>query len=547
MKKLALLIGLFFLLSIDAYSQPRPKLVIGIVVDQMRWDYLYRYQSRYTPHGFKRLLGEGFSCENTFIPYTPTTTAAGHTCVYTGSVPSLHGIMGNSWYSKTLKRTINCVDDDSVRPVGSGSAAGKMSPKNLWSNTITDELNLAQNFQSKTISIALKDRGAILPGGHTANAAYWFDNNTGGWITSTYYRADLPAWIQKMNAAKLPAAALKKNWEPLYAANSYAQSAADNNDYEGKIPGGGNIFPYHTDTITRNSFETFRYLPAANTFVFETGKAAIENEGLGAGQTTDFLALSFSSTDYVGHTFGPNSREAEDMYLRFDRDLGDFLAYLDKRLGKGQYLLFLTADHGVAHISGFNEEHQLPGGVLNGTAIRSALNASLQQVFGATPLVASFSNYQVYLNDSLLKAKQLDRDAVKKVIIESLLATEGVAKAIDLEKIMITPLPARLQQMLSNGYNQKLSGDIQLIPLPQWYSGGTTGASHGVWNAYDAHIPLVWFGWKIKHGKTTRETYMYDIAPTLAALLQIQMPNSSIGNVISVVAGEVPARGAVRK
>src|SRR5438105_5379313 len=211
----------FFVLYSGAQALPRPKLVVGIVVDQMRWDYLYRYYSRYSNDGFKRLLHQGFSCENTFIPYTPTSTAPGHSCVYTGSVPALHGIPGNTWYDREQKKLVYCVEDNSVQTVGSSSAAGKMSPANLWSNTITDEIRLATNFRNKTISIALKDRGAILPGGHTANAAYWFDNATGGWISSTFYMKDLPDWVKKFNDKKLPDAYLKQNWNTLYPINSY--------------------------------------------------------------------------------------------------------------------------------------------------------------------------------------------------------------------------------------------------------------------------------------------------------------------------------------
>ncbi len=507
-----------------------------MVVDQMRWDYLYRYNARYGNDGFKRILKEGFSCENTFIPYTPTYTAPGHTCVYTGSVPALHGIMGNSWYNKVLKRNVYCTEDDSVQSVGSTSAAGKNSPKNLWSSTITDELRLATNFRNKTIAIALKDRGAILPGGHTANAAYWFDNSNGQFITSTFYMSTLPKWVETFNAKRLPDVYLKQGWQTLYPIESYTQSTADNKKYEGPLPGEDNTFNHNTDTITRNKYESFRHTPYGNTYTFEMAKAAIEGEQLGMSGFTDFLAVSFSSTDYMGHAFGPNSIEVEDAYLRFDKEFADFLNYLDKKVGKGNYLLFLTADHGAAHNPDFAKEHKLPAGVLDDVDIKRDLNLTLEKVYGVKQLVAQVINYQVYLNDEVVANKNINKADLKKFIIQELLKYPGIAKAFDAEQVEFTPLPAALKLMITNGYNQKLSGDIQFVFKPQWFdSWNTLGTTHGVWAPYDAHIPLLWFGWNIKPGKLNRKVYMTDIAPTLAALLKIQMPNSTVGEVITEV------------
>jgi predicted AlkP superfamily pyrophosphatase or phosphodiesterase len=523
-----------------AQGSSKPKLVVGLVVDQMRWDYLYRYADRYGTGGFKRLLRNGFSCENAFIPYTPTYTAAGHACVYTGSVPSLQGIMGNNWYSRQEKRVVYCTEDSSVQAVGSPSAAGKMSPKNLWSTTISDELRLAQNFRNKTIAVALKDRGAILPGGHSANAAYWFDGSVGGFISSTFYMQSLPQWVTAFNAKKLPDAYMKAGWNTLYPIATYTQSTPDNGAYEGNIPGGGNVFPHNTDTITKNKYETFRYLPAANTYTFEMAKAAIEGEGLGKRGVTDLLAISCSSTDYLGHAMTPNSIEIEDMYLRLDRDLAQFLTYLDAVLGRGQYIFFLTADHGAAHNPGFMQQHNIPGGTLDDALLQRRLNAGLQRRFGVPDLISSIINYQVYLADSAIAEKRLDKAAVKKQIIDTLIQIPGIAKAFALENLNDAGLPEMLKMMVANGYNQKLSGDIQFLYYPQWFDGGQKGTTHGTWNPYDAHIPLLWFGWNIKAGRSYRNVYMTDIAPTLAALLHIQMPNANIGTVIEEALSPIP-------
>jgi predicted AlkP superfamily pyrophosphatase or phosphodiesterase len=527
-----LLIFLCPLSPVHAQTLSRPKLVVGLVVDQMRWDYLYRYEARYGPGGFKRLLREGFRCENTFIPYTPTYTAAGHTCVYTGSVPALHGILGNNWYNREAGRLVYCTEDSTVQPVGTISDAGKMSPKNLWSTTIADELALAQNFRNKTIGIAIKDRGAILPAGHSATGAYWFDASTGGFISSSFYMAALPQWVTDFNARKLPDGYVKQGWNTLYPVNSYAQSTADNMPYEGNIYGEDNTFPHTTDAVTVNKYETFKYLPAANTFTLEMAKAAIEGEKLGQGTVTDMLTVSLSSTDYLGHTTGPNSIEAADMYLRLDKDLAQFFTYLDAKIGKGQYLFFITADHGAAHVPAFLKEQRIPAGVLDDATLQTRLNAGLQQAFGVSNLVTIIVNYQVYLNDTLIAQKGIDKQALKQQIIDTLLRIPGIANVVDLQNLKTTTLPELLKQRIRNGYNQKWSGDLQFVFQPQWFDGGTKGTTHGTWNPYDAHIPLVWFGWHVKPGGSYRNVYMTDIAPTLAAMLRVQMPNATIGEVI---------------
>lgn len=526
---------LFISFSLFAQNLQRPKLVVGIVVDQMRWDYLYRFYNSYSADGFKRILRDGFSCENTFIPYTPTVTAAGHTCIYTGSVPAIHGIMGNNWYDRDQNKMVYCADDNSVQTVGSSSIAGKMSPRNLWSNTVTDELRMATNFRNKTIAIAIKDRGAILPGGHTANAAYWFDNATGGWISSSFYMNDLPEWVKKFNAKRLPDAYMKQSWDVMYPQTAYIYSTPDNEPYEGSIQGESNTFPHRVDTATINKYEIFRSTPYGNTFTFEMGKAAVENEQLGKHGETDFLSLSFSSTDYVGHTFGPNSVEAEDVYLRFDKDLAAFLKYLDATVGSGQYTLFLTADHGAAHVPAFSREHKMPGGAISDLGLRQQLNELLKKEYNVANIVAQVINYQAYLDYNIIAQNNLDMAKVRKSVIQVLLKNPGVAGAFDLSDLQNTTLPQQIKSMVVNGYNQKLSGDIQFYYKPQWFDGGEKGTTHGAWAPYDAHIPLLWFGWGIKKGKTNREVYMTDIAPTISALLHIQTPNGTIGKVIEEV------------
>jgi len=514
----------------------RPKLVVGIVVDQMRWDFLYRYYDRYAANGgFKRMLNQGFSCENTLIPYTPTVTAPGHTSIYTGSVPAIHGIAGNFWWDNTQQREVYCTEDKTVKTVGSATNLGLQSPRNLLVTTICDELRLATNFQSKVIGIAIKDRGGILPAGHSANAAYWYDSQEGSWITSTYYMPDLPQWVKDLNAKKLADKYYEQGWNTLYPVNTYTQSTGDDKAYEAKGLGTG--FPYDLKKFIGKSYSAILSTPYGNTFTIDMAKAAIEGEKLGADAITDILAVSFSSPDYIGHGYGPNSMEQEDDFLRLDKELGEFLNYLDSKIGQGQYTVFLSADHGVAHVPAFMKENKLPAGSLNEAAILEQLNQQLKEKFGQSNLALNFTNAQVVLNNNLINTeRKLKREEIADATIFFLSKQEAVLKVFDLQRLGTTALPPKIKEMMENGYYAPRGGDIQVILKANYIENFlTTGTTHGVWNPYDAHIPLLWYGWGIKAGKTNRETYMTDIAPTLAALLHIQMPGGSIGKVITEV------------
>ncbi len=518
-------------------SVPRPKLVVGLVVDQMRWDYLYRYYDRYQSGGFKRMLNEGFTCENTNIDYIPTVTASGHTCIYTGSVPAIHGITGNDFIIQSSGKSLYCTEDSTVKTVGSTSNAGEMSPRNLLTSTVTDELRLATNFRSKVIGIALKDRGGILPAGHSANAAYWFDDASGNWITSTYYMKELPVWVKNFNQQKLAEKYLKQDWNTLYPISTYLQSEPDNNKHEGTFTGSATpTFPVKTSEMMAKGAGLIRTTPYGNSLTLDLAKAAVESEALGKNTVTDFLAVSLSSTDYIGHQFGINAVEIEDTYLRLDRDLSSFFTYLDSKVGKGNYTVFLTADHGAAHNPNFLLDHEIPAGLWPGGTVLKDLNQLLENKYKAKKLVLGFGNYQVNFNNPMIKTNQLDVNEIKKDCIIFLQQQTGVQNVVDMDKIETATLPAELRSRITNGYNPEHCGPIQIILKPGWYSGyGQTGTTHGTWNPYDAHIPLVFMGWGIPHGKINRETHMTDIAATIAALLHIQAPNGCIGQPISEV------------
>ena len=514
----------------------RPKLVVGIVVDQMRWDYLYRFYDHYTEGGFKRLLKKGFSFENTMIPYTPTVTAAGHTCLFTGSVPAIHGIVGNDWVERNTNENMYCSQDNSVQTVGSFSALGKMSPKNMLTTTVGDELRLATNFKSRVYGIALKDRGGIFPAGHTANAAYWFDDSTGNWITSTYYMNALPQWVQNFNAEKRPAAFLSKPWNLLYDRSVYEQSVADDIPLERTFPVQmSKGFPHNFTTEGGRNFFALRETPFGNTLTLDFSKRLIENEKLGMSGQTDMLCISLSSTDYIGHRLGPQSAEIEDTYLRLDKDLADFFTMLDKKIGNNKYVIFLSADHGAPQSLDFLKSNKVPSGSIKGSNLFTELNNALLVKFKVKNLLRRYLEYQIYFDENKIDSAGLNRTEVHDYILNILLKRPEILTAFDYQNFDKAILPDFLKQRLSNGYFYQRSGNIQIIPKAQYTDGLTQGTDHGVFYTYDAHIPLLWYGWNIKPGKTNRETYMTDVAATLAAMLHVQKPSGCIGKVLEEV------------
>lgn len=530
-----MLVAFYFLLPITVSAQ-QPKLVIGLVVDQMRWDYLYRYHSRYGNDGFRRLLNEGFNCQQVNLDYIPAFTACGHASIYTGSVPAINGITGNEWVENGISSY--CTADTTVKTIGSFSGAGRMSPKNLLVTTIGDELKLATNFRSKVIGIAIKDRGAILPAGHTADAAYWFDESTGNWITSSYYRNELPEWVKEFNGRKLAEKYLKMGWDTFNPLNTYLQSTEDDSRYEGNFPNESKpIFPHQFDTKTSVPYTSLKTTPYANTFTFQMAELAIKKEKLGARQTTDLLTISLSGTDYIGHQFGPNAMETEDAYLRLDRDLGLFLNFLDKQFGVGNYTFFLTADHGAAHNPNYLLDRKIPAGYWDAKALQLQLNQYFKTKYQVDGLIKPFLNYQLYLDAVVIKNARLNVDVIKQEVISIIKQQPGIADAIDLNNVNASALTDDLRKKITNGYYRKRSGAMQIILEAGWFqlSNDQTGTIHGAWNAYDSHIPLIFMGRGINKGISYQKVSSCDIAPTLAALLKIQEPSGSIGKVISGV------------
>lgn len=518
----------------------RPKLVVGLVVDQMRWDYLYRYYEKYQNDGFKRLLKDGYSFNNVHINYIPTYTAIGHTTIYTGSVPAIHGIAGNDWFDKTTGKNVYCTTDESVKPVGTTDVkSGSHSPKNLWSTTVTDELLLATNFQAKVVGISLKDRASILPAGHHPTGAYWFDDTTGNFVTSSYYMNQLPKWMNDFNAQKMPDQLVKNGWNTLLPIAEYTESSPDNSPWEGLLGSAKTpTFPYSNLAADYQlKKDNIRSTPFGNTLTLKAAEAAIKGEQLGADAITDFLAVNLASTDYAGHKFGPNSIEVQDVYLRLDRDLAEFFKYLDDKVGKGEYTVFLSADHGGAHSKGFMEEHKMPTGFYGED--NKEFNVMLKDKFKVDQLISKITNNQVYLDDKLMSENNLDAEQVKQYLIDILNKDQLVLFAVDMKKAGSSSIPEPIKTRIANGYNWQRSGDIQVIYHDNWLpTYAKLGTTHGAWNSYDSHIPLIFMGWGIKNGESNKDYNMTDIAPTISALLHIQFPSGNIGNPIVEVIGK---------
>ena len=464
----------------------RPKLVVGIVVDQMRWDYLYYYNKEFVEGGFKRLLAEGYSCENTMIPYIPTVTAIGHSSIYTGSVPALTGILGNSFFING--KNTYCCGDDNVQSVGSSSKEGKMSPRNLLASTIGDELKLATDFKSKVIGVALKDRAAILPAGHSADAAYWWDTSAGHFVTSTYYMDKLPSWAVEFN---------KKHQQK---------------------PG-----------------SDIKSKPQGVTMTFDMAEAALKNERLGLGTETDMLAVSVSSTDIIGHMYSTRGPEIHDVYIQLDRDLARFFNTLDAQVGRGNYLVFLTADHGGSHNPNFMRSHKLAAGGFAGWDLTKEINKELQQSFGTKAnFILGENALRIYFDRKSIAEAGLELAKVKAKAKQLLEKKENITYVVDYDNVATQPIAQPIRERIINGYSRERGGDLLIITNPGWVNCPSSpdykGTNHGLWNPDDSHIPLIFMGWGITSGATSHPTSMTDIAPSVCSMLHIQMPNACVGN-----------------
>ncbi len=515
----------------------RPKLVVGIVVDQMRYDYLTRFWERYGEGGFKRLVQEGFTCKNNHFNYVPTYTGPGHASIYTGATPSVHGIIANDWYDRETNAMMYCAQDDSVKTVGNTNASEPMSPKNLKVTTITDQLRLATQLRGKVVGIALKDRGAILPAGHTGNAAYWFlGKEEGKWVSSSYYMTQLPQWATTFN--KEGAEKYLLEWNTLYNIATYTEAGTDENTFERLFKGETqSVFPHDSKKLApeNDGYDIIKSTPLGNTMTTDFAMAAIDGEQLGADEGTDFLAISYSSTDYIGHRFGVNSVEVEDAYLRLDMDIARLLNALDAKVGKDNYTLFLTADHGGVEVPAYWASLKIPAGYFDEDALETHLKDFLKREFEDENLLKKVINEQVFLDRALLAKMKLKLETVQEAIaneIRTLRDVEEVYTATDMVQTHFTQGKA---SFLQKGFYAKRSGDVLYVLSHATVPDRKQGSTHGSAYTYDTHVPLLFYGKGIRKGSTAARTEITDIAPTIATLLGIAFPSGATGQPVKAV------------
>lgn len=532
-------IGLSFSVTSQSKKEnltgPVPKLVVGIVIDQMRNEFVYRYWDRFGNGGFKRLINNGYYFKNAHYNYTPTYTGPGHASIYTGSTPRSNGIIANDWYSKKKSSMQYCVFDSAVKSVGANSMSGKMSPKHLLSSTIGDELKMSSNQTAKVYAIALKDRSAILPAGHAADGAFWLEEKSGEFISSSWYMEDLPRWLKNFNDDRLPKTYLEKWWSTLYPIETYTNSIADENKFE-SAPNKKEfaVFPYeYKSFIEKSDYSIIRSTPFGNSLTKDLAIECLVKEELGKDGATDLLCISFSSSDYIGHAYGPRSVENEDAYLRLDKDLEELVNRLDKEVGKNNYLIFLTADHGVGDVPNHLIQNQIPAGYLRESKVLKEVKSFFYSTYGDTLLVSNLSNDQVFLNEKRITAMRLDKNEVEEKLCRFLLSVQGISEAYPSKVLKFGSFEKSDHRLLlQNGYNHKLSGDVCYSYQPGWMDHLEKGTTHGSGYNYDTHVPIIFYGTGILKGESFKKVSITQIAPTVCELLKINQPNSADDEVL---------------
>jgi len=538
MRKPFLAVILMIVISIPVFAQMKhPRLVVGIVVDQMRPDYLTRFYDQFGDGGFKKLMSDGFSMWNIHYNYIPTYTGPGHASIYSGTTPRYHGIVGNDIYYRDAKKSEYCVNDtfnvvgNNIAEIGKG-----MSPHRLIATNICDELKLCTGKQSKIISISLKDRAAILSGGHLADDVFWFDQKTGNFVTSSYYSIQLPSWMVAFNDRNLAFSYINEKWTPLYENGYYSDCVTDTTicailkTGEKVLP----VFPHSLQLPLNSKDAKYSLLyksPMANTLLTDLAIEAIKNGELGKGKNSDFLAISYSSTDVVGHLYGPHSKEIKDTYLRLDKDLERLINTLNQTIGEDNYVLFLTSDHGIPESPQYLKNQKIPAGYLYQKPLMKLATEFLDTRFSNGKWIDTLMNDQFFLNRKLISEKGLDLKTVQTQLANYLMQQKGIAFAYTASEMNESEFYASIGMCIQNGFKPKLSGDVLIVMEPGYfeYEDGYL-VEHGSGYNYDTNVPLIWFGQNINKGESWQLHYITDIAPTLSMILRIKYPSACIGN-----------------
>ena len=561
MKQIFFIVGILTMASscsfetkvvVDTGSDEMPKLLVGITVDQMRADYLHRFSPYFSDGGFARLIDGGYTLYDHQYGYAPTFTGPGHAAIFTGTTPSINGIVANDWYVRKEGATVYCASDATVLGVGMDGVdkdaaiygtAGKMSPARLLTTTIGDELKLASGLNAKVIGISLKDRGAILPAGHSADGAYWFyGKEKGHFISSTYYGEELPVWAKSFNEKGEAERLTNLGWDLLRSSDVYSSCTPDNNPYEGSFTGEIKpTFPYDLESLkeANGGYDILKGTPGGNTILVDFALAAIEGENLGEDDFCDMLTMSFSATDYVGHRCGPHAIETMDMYIRLDLELERFFDSLDEKVGEGNWTVFLTSDHGGATVPSYGQSIGQPGDYWSHGNMQIRIENDLDKRFGARDWIENISNNSIFISEDAKdwaefnSNNNIDAAGLQRYISKLALEEDGIIQSfaeVDLAtKAAVDPIAERIYA----GHLQGVSGDVLLVMKPGWLTYGRTGTTHGSPFAYDTHVPCIFYGAGVNNGSTHSRTHIRDIAPTVCSIIGIPYPNGNTGMPVS--------------
>jgi predicted AlkP superfamily pyrophosphatase or phosphodiesterase len=507
----------------------KPKLVIGIIVEQLRYDQLERFRGRLGQSGIRRLLNEGTSFQNASFQYMLTQSAPGHSTISTGAEPAWHGITSDSWYLPLRNELIYCTRDVNVNPAGGTPESGQHSPVNLQASTFADELKMSSGKNAKVFSVGLKEHASILSAGHSADAAYWLDNTSGSWISSTWYIDSLPAWVNDFNAMKYPEAYLNSKWELIRPVQDYFGCIPDTNAFESGFKG-QNYFPYDLRKIFNHDMSALFETPFGNTMTTQFAKKLIENEGLGKDDITDFMSICYTSTDYIGHRFGPSSFEMADAIFRLDKEIEDLMTYLVDSIGKMNILVYFTSSHGTSEIPGVLEYNRIPSGYFRQDQALYLLKSYLKALYGEGEWLKGYAERQIFLNRILIEDSKIPLEDVQKKVARFIVQFSGIASAYPYSAFEVNDFGQGNLKRIINNFSPQRSGDVIITFYPGWVekvNGSVT--NHNSPYDCDSHVPLVWWGWSIDRATVSRKVNITDIAPTLSSLLKVPYPNACSG------------------
>jgi predicted AlkP superfamily pyrophosphatase or phosphodiesterase len=536
------LAGLFSIIMVAASGQgaylppDRPKLVVGIIVEQLRYDQIEKFRSRFSENGIRKLLNEGTYFQNASFQYLLTQSAPGYATISTGAEPSFHGITSDNWYLPLKNELIYCTKDLSVNPVGGSFESGLHSPVNLQASSFPDELKMATNKKAKVFAVGLKENPVIFSAGHAADGAFWYDNTTGTWMSSTYYIDSLPSWVIDFNAMKYPETYLSNSWTLLKPLQDYADCMPDSNKYETGF-NGLNYFPYDLKKLSSrgrgNSNRDFSFLretPFGNTFTTTLAIKLIEKEGLGKDEIPDYLAVCYNSTDNIGHRFGPSSVEMADAIMRLDKDIETLLKYLTDSIGKKNVLIYFTSAHGISEIPAVLESNRIPSGYFRLNQALQLLRSYLNAVYGEGDWVKGYSEKQIFLNRTLIEDAKITLDEMQKKVARFLVQFTGVASAYPYSAFEANDFGNGNLKRIINNFSPQRSGDVIITLNSGWVEKQDDFVTdHNSPYEYDSHVPLIWYGWSVNRATVNRKINMADIAATLSSLCKVPYPNACTG------------------